>query len=200
VIVKGAMKTFEYDFRYLQAGFGELESYLLSKEVFWPIDIRPNAGEPGYPELTLGGMLLSRARLIAYQKSPDQEERLAGLLSQTDSVRSKWRVAWENKALHNFSLRLRMWRDYIEEYRHEPQDNADRYPYEVRLRTMLALLKMEGGGKLAVEVELLGILDKFLRTALIKDGFVWEAELQSGFPENIFWFLYGRLPSLPMNN
>jgi len=193
-------KSFDYDFRYLQAGLEGLEDNLLSKEVFWPVNIRPPAGEPGYPELTLGGLLLSRARLNAFEKSNEQAEQLAKLISSVDVVRSKWRVAWEMKATHNFNLRLRMWRDYLEEYRHDPQDNADRYPYEVRLRTMLALLKMEGGGKQAAESELLGILDKYLKTALIKNGFIWEAELQSGFPENIFWFLYGRLPSLPMNN
>jgi hypothetical protein len=194
------MKTFEYDFRYLQASLEGLEAYILSKEVFWPIDIRPPAGEPGYPRLTLGGLLLSRARLMAYQKSPSEIEKLDKVISSLDMIRSKWRVTWEMKAQHNFSLRLRMWRDFIEEYRHEPQDNADRYPYEARLRTMLALLKMEGGGKLAVEVELLGALDKFLRASLIKNGFIWEHEVQSSFPENLFWFLYGRLPSLPMSH
>jgi hypothetical protein len=193
-------RTFDYDFRYLQAGLEGLEDYLLSKEVFWPVNIRPPAGEPGYPELTLGGLLLSRARLVAYEKTREQAEQLAQLISKMDMIRSKWRVNWEAKAQHNFSLRLRMWRDFIEEYRHEPQDNADRYAYEIRLRTMLALLKMEGGGKQAAEVDLLGILDKYLKTALIKGGFVWEPEIQSGFPENIFWFLYGRLPSLPMRN
>ena len=194
------MKTFEYDFRYLQAGLEGLEAYLLSKEVFWPINVRPPAGEPGYPELTLGGLLLSRARLMAYQKSPSEVEKYNTALSTMDLIRSKWRVNWELKAQHNFSLRLRMWRDYIEEYRHEPQDNADRYPYEVRLRTMLALLKIEGGGKVSAETELLGALDKFLIAALIKNGFIWEPEVESGFPENIFWFLYGRLPSLPMGH
>ncbi|HSB66893.1 MAG TPA: hypothetical protein VLD65_09960, partial [Anaerolineales bacterium] len=133
------MKTFEYDYRYLQAGQEELESYLLSKEVFWPVDIRPMAGEPGYPKLTMGGLLISRARLNAYTKTPDQVEKLDTLLSAMDLVRAKWRVNWEVKAQHNFSLRLRMWRDFIEEYRHDPHDNADRYSYEVRLRTMLTL-------------------------------------------------------------
>lgn len=192
------MKSFEYDLRYLQAGMEALEDYLLGKDVFWPLDIRAPAGAPGYPELTLGGLLLSRARLMAYPKSPEQNKDLDDLLSKINEIRSRWKVAWELKTLHNFSIRLRMWRDFVEEYRHEPQDNADRYPYEVRLRTMLTLLKFEGGGKSPAEAELLGILDKYLEAVLVKAEFIWEPELQSGFPQGIYWYLYGNLPSLPL--
>lgn len=194
------MKTFEYDFRYLQAGLEELENYLLSNDAFWQMDIRPMAGEPGYPQLTLGGLLLSRARLTAYQKSIDQVDRLNKLISDMDAIRSRWRVNWERKAGHNFSFRLRMWRDFIEEYRREPLDNADRYPYEVRLRTMLTLLKSDGGGKVPAEVELLTILDTHLKGMLVTDGFIWEPEIQSGFPANIYWYLYGRLSSIPLDD
>jgi hypothetical protein len=193
------MKSFEYDLRYLKAGADELENYLLSDDIFWPVDIRPPAGQPGYPQLTLGGLLLARKRLIAYDKSPKEAEDVEKLITNMDAVRSNWRVAWERKAGRSFGVRLKMWRDFIEEYRQGPLDNADRYPYEVRLRTMLALLKTEGGGQASAEADLLAILDKFLDTVLITDGFVWEPELQMGFPENIYWYLYGRLPAMPMD-
>jgi len=182
----------------MQAGVEELENYLLSKDIFWPVDIRPPAGEPGYPQLTLGGLLLARKRLIAFNKSPKQAEDVEKVITSMDKIRSNWRVAWEKKAERSFGVRLKMWRDYIEEYRQGPLDNADRYAYEVRLRTMLTLLKTEGGGQVSAEVDLLAILDKFLDTVLINDDFVWEPELQMGFPENIYWYLYGRLPSMPM--
>ncbi len=193
------MKSFEYDLRYLQAGVEELENYLLSDDIFWPIDIRPPAGEPGYPQLTLGGMLLSRKRLSAYNKAPKQAAQVEKLITDMDKIRSNWRVAWEKKAGRSFGVRLKMWRDFIEEYRQSPLDNADRYPYEVRLRTMLALLQMEGGGQVPAEVDLLVILDKFLDTVLITGGFIWDEDLQPGFPEHVYWYLYGRLPSMPLN-
>jgi len=192
------MKTYDYDLRYLQSGVGELENYLLSEDIFWPVDIRPPAGEPGYPQLTLGGLLLARKRLTAYNKSPKQATDVDKITAAMDTVRSNWRVAWERKAARSFGVRLKMWRDFIEEYRHGPLDNADRYAYEVRLRTMLALLKTEGGGQVSAEVDLLALLDKFLDNVMIPNGFVWEPELQMGFPENIYWYLYGRLPSMPM--
>jgi len=41
-----AMKFFEYDLRYLSAGLEILEKYILSDEVFWPINANPPGGEP----------------------------------------------------------------------------------------------------------------------------------------------------------
>ena len=194
------MKSFEYDYRYLKAGVGELENYVLSNDVFWPMDIRPPAGESGYPRLTLGSLLLSRKRLSAYPKTPEQTSQLETVISDMDKIRSNWRVAWEKKAARSFGVRLKMWRDFIEEYRQGPLDNADRYAYEVRLRVMLALLKPEGGGQISAEADLLGVLDKFLNSVLITEGFIWEPQLQPIFPVNIYWYLYGRLPSMPMKD
>lgn len=192
------MRSFEYDLHYIQAGIEVLVGYLLSSDTFWPIDVRAAKGEPGYPQLTLGGLLLSRARLAAYPKTPLQAGQAEQVFSDMDHIRSQWRVAWEKKASHNFGIRLRMWRDFIEEYRQDPLDNADRYSYEVRLRAMLTLLKREGGGQLPAELELLTLLDKHLKAALVIDDFIWEQELQSGFPEKIYWYLYGKLPAMPM--
>ena len=191
------MKSFEYDFRYLQAGLDVLVDYLLSGETFWPIDVHPPEGQPEYPQLTLGGLLLSRARLSGYHKSPVQQEQVDKLFYDLDLIRSRWRVAWEKKAGHSYSVRLKMWRDFIEEYRNAPQDNADLYPYEVRLRTMLSLLKSEGGGQLPSEQDLLTILDAYLNTVFSKVSFIWEPEIQAGFPKEVYWYLYGKLPSVP---
>ncbi len=194
------MKSIEYDLRYLQAGVAELENYLLSKDVFWPTDIRPPAGEPAYPQLTLGGLLLSRQRLKIYEKTPKQIAQVEKIFTDMDATKARWKVAWENKASRSFSVRVKMWRDYIEEYRLVPHDNADRYPYEVRLRAMLTLLKPEVGAQSSAEIDLLSILDNFLDKILITGSFVWEPELQAGFPETTYWYLYGRLPSMPMTD
>lgn len=191
------MKSFEYEIRFLQAGLDSLESYLLSDDLFWPVDIHPPAGEPAYPKLTLGSLLLSRARLASFPKSQAQADQSTQLFSKMDSIRVRWKVAWEKKAAHSFSVRLRMWRDYIEEYRNAPQENTDRYGYEVRLRAMLTLLKGEGSGAIQAEVDLLNALDRFLRSVLVSSDFIWGLELRSGFPEQEYWYLYGKLPPAP---
>ncbi len=169
--------------------------YLLSDEVFWPLSVSSLAGGPDYPRLTLGGLLLARARLAAYHEARDQTVHVDQLNTKLDLIRSKWRVAWEKKAGHSFSARLRMWRDFIEEYKNNPQDNTDRYPYEVRLRVMLTFLESEGGGQNSAEIDLLSGLDAYLRNFLVVDGFVWEPDIQTGFPAIVYWFLYGYLPT-----
>ena len=194
------MKSFEYEFRFVQAGTDSLESYLLSDELFWPLDVHPPAGEPAYPQLTLGSLLLSRLRLAAYPKSQAQADQSAQLFSKMDSIRARWKVAWEKKAGHSFSVRLRMWRDYIEEYRNAPQDNTDRYGYEVRLRVMLTLLHGEGAGEDQAEVDLLSALDRFIRAVLVRSDFIWDMELRAGFPEQEYWYLYGKLPAAPVKS
>ncbi len=187
------MKSFEYDLRYLQAGLDGIEDYLLSDELFWPMSANPPEGAPAYPRLTLDGLLLSKERLLAYPTPAAQEEQRQQIISDLDRVRSKWRVAWGKKAGRCFSARLRMWGDFLEEYRQNIQDNADRYAYEVRLRVMLQLILPDVGEQKQAEVALLSGQDGYLQSVLEKDGFIWEAEVQKGFPEYIFWYLYGFL-------
>jgi hypothetical protein len=87
-----------------------------------------------------------------------------------------------------------MWRDFIEEYRREPESNANRYSYEVRLRVMLHLLSQESEELNPPSVDLLASLDKVLRALLVSSDFLWEPELINGFSQGEYWYLYGELP------
>jgi hypothetical protein len=122
-------RSFEFDLGYLQSSLEELESYLFSNEVFWPINVIPNSGKSTYPQLTLGNVLLARARLDGYPFSERQEFLKQETTSEIDRIRSKWRVRWEIKAGRCYGTRLRMWADFWDEYRSNPQENADRYHY-----------------------------------------------------------------------
>jgi hypothetical protein len=190
------MKSLEYDLRYLASGTEILEKYLFSDEVFWPINVSPPEGEPAYPRLTLDGLLLVRTRLMGRSKSPDQQARMEQVISMIEFNRSKWRVAWEGKAGKCYQVRLRMWQNFIQEYQENPHENADRYPYEVRLRVMLELLKAEFKYHSRGEIDLLLGLDGYLKSILVHGGFIWDIEIQAGFPEKEYWFLYGKIPTI----
>ncbi|GAB4420748.1 MAG: hypothetical protein Kow002_09330 [Anaerolineales bacterium] len=174
----------EKDKAFLEAGFPELKEYLLSKELFWPLTAR------GFqlPRLTIGGFLLAMARLEA------AGERSDPLAAKLDGVRARWRVAWETKAGHEVRARSGLWRNYLEDYRQNPYQHADAYPYEVRNRVMLYLLVSELPES-PPEAELVAGLDVLLKRSLLPGEFIWEAELQKGFPQDEFWFLYGTLKS-----
>ena len=178
------MTPAEKDRTYLEAGIPELGDYLLSKELYWPITA------PGYdlPRLTIGGILLAQTCLEA------RGERIEALAVQLDAVRSKWQVAWEAKAGREVQARLRLWGNYLADYRQNPEGYVDAYPHEVRYRVMLELLLDELSTSSYGQEEL-SRLDIMLRANLAPSNFIWDIDLQSGFPHEVYWFLYGKLRS-----
>jgi hypothetical protein len=187
------LPSFEYDLNYLQACLVEMESYLLSSEVYWPVEAYPPTGEPPYPRLTLGGVLLARARLTGRELTLAQEVQLARVVPELETVRSHWRTAWGQKAKRSFHNRLEMWRNFLYEYRQDPEAHADRYAYEVRLRVMVEMLFPEAGEIPQEDTDLLTVLDAVLKGWLIPGKFIWEQAIQNGFPSETYWYLYGYL-------
>lgn len=178
------MTTAEKDRAYLEAGIPELEGYLLADELYWPISSR------GFdlPRLTIGGLLLAKTRLET------RGERIEVLTSQLDAVRSTWQVAWETKAGREFQSRFGLWRNYLTDFRQNPEGQADAYPHEVRNRVILQLLQTELPENLP-EREALAPLDSVVRSSLSPGDFIWEPDVQFGFPHVNYWFLYGKLRS-----
>lgn len=178
------MTSAEKDLAYIKAGIPELEDYLLSDELYWPISTR------GYdlPRMTIGSLLLALTSLTA------RGEWIESLMMQFDAVRSKWKVAWETKAGREFQSRIGLWGNYLRDYRHNPEGQADLYPNEVRNRVILQILQAELPQELPERESLLSF-DSMLRGSLIPADFIWEPSLQAGFPREQFWFLYGKLGS-----
>jgi hypothetical protein len=187
------MPSAEYDLRYLQAGIDQLETYLLAKDLYWPVNAAPPAGEPPYPQLTPGGLLLAHQRLQATAQTTAEREEKARLEQQFEAILSKWRTAWGKKTAADFHSRLRLWGDFLDEYRQRPAAQYDRYDYEVTRRVQLYLLRTEVSDLPNAEIEALNGLDKLLKAVYKPGPFAWEAKLQPAFPQNIYWFLYGGL-------
>ena len=188
------MAGLEYDTRYLKAACEILEDYLLSKDIYRPIGVGAARGEPPYPQLTLGNLLLARRRAQARAQTPAQETHLRPLEAQIEAIQSRWRVAWENKARAEFRARLRLWGNYLDDYRRDPGLHVGRYSYEVGRRVLLQLLAVEAHELPDDQISLLGGLDKLVRAFFVAGEFVWDEELASSFPQERFWYLYGHLP------
>jgi len=187
------MPSVEYDLGYMDAAVDLLERYLLSRQIYWKMIASAPTGDPPYPSLTLGGLLLALARTRARQLNPKQTQQFTQLVGEIDIVRSKWRTAWENKAQDEYRSRLNLWRDFLEEFRQEPEDNADRYHYEVGRRVMLHLLDGETRGIPPAEHQMLAGLDSILSGLLVPGEFIWGKELAAGFSRDEFPYLYGTL-------
>lgn len=187
------MFTFEHELRYLQAGASELETYLLSPELYWPIGIRAERGEKAYPRLTLGNLLLSRDIASALAKTPEQLAALREVTDLIDANYRHWRTAWGKKASTEYRSRLNLWQAFLEDYREQPESNRDRYAYEVGRRVILQLLSPIADEIKDAEVELLESLDRYLRSIFLPGDFIWDEAVSTQFPTDPYWYLYGNL-------
>ena len=188
------MPSPEYDLRYLKAGIEQLESYLLSSDVYWSIGTRAPAGETPYPQLTLGVLLLARLRAQSSMKTSTQQVELEELNGRLNDLRTRWRVAWEGKASKEYHARLNLWKNFLEEYRANPETQYDRYKYEVTRRVMLDLLGAETENIPQTQRDLLASLDLLLHTIFTSGKFIWDISLAASFPQDQYWYLYGRVP------
>lgn len=169
------MPTPKQDQNYIDIALPELKNYLLSDILYYPL-------MGNLPRLTIGGLLLAQKRLQAGTLGTHLYSKLA-------TVKIKWRAAWTKKSAREVEARLRLWRNYLNDYRKNPEEYAADYKHEVRLRVMIELLSAEVD-QIPAEI---AVLDQFLRAKFISGKFVWEETLQSQFPADKFWFLYGNL-------
>ncbi|KAA3642336.1 MAG: hypothetical protein DWQ07_25215 [Chloroflexi bacterium] len=181
------MTTIQNDLDYLREAAGQLKDYLLSDQLFWPV------GGQHAPQLTPGNLLLAKQRLQACSLTDGQQTKLADLNQQVDDLKAQWRSAWEKKAATEFTSRLRQWGHVMDEL--AQKKGLAYFGNEVRLRVLLELLKDEVQ-IIEAELTVLNNLDGRLRPQIGEGDFIWAAELQPGFPEEQYWFLYGGLSSV----
>jgi hypothetical protein len=184
------MPSAKYELFFLNEALKEMTRFLLSKSLYWPLGLKRWPGEPPYPRLTLGTLLLSRARLQAFRDEVPAEA--ADVDEKLDNFKNRWAVIYQNKAAAEFPVRLRRWNALLDERTH-PQ-----YANSVRLRVILHLLtgtleKPPGEGSM------LDGLDVQLRRLLVHSDFVWDAELAPAFPQEPYWYLWG-LPRKPLKS
>ncbi len=167
------------DLNFLNEALPQMQDYLLSKELYWPLSA-------SLPRLTPGAALISLTRIKA--TAPLEAEKLQQVLA---TVRLKWRSAWNNKVAREISNRYRLWADYIADCINNPEQNVDAYASEVRGRVILQLLISEQP-KFS-EKSSLAEMDGLLKARLHPADFLWGSELQAIFPKSDYWFLYGKL-------
>jgi len=190
--VKGVaprMPTILQDKTFFRSGVQELEAYLLSEELFWPL-----TGSEALPRLTLGGLLLAEKRLDVRPLPARTRQEFSGFVEQLKSTRSRWRAAWERKTIREVRPRFVQWRNYLEEYRQAPDALAGDYPEQVHARVVLHLLGMELS-QLPSEYTPLRALDDLLQAYFMPGRFAWDSDLAPAFPPAPYWFLYGKLKS-----
>lgn len=187
------MRTLEKDWTFLRAAEQDLEGYLLSPELYLPLVAdRGSSLEEGMERLTIGNVLLSRARLLAFPWDEKQRIDLEKLTQRIDQLRDRWCAAWQRKIAQEVPARLTLWRNCVIDAI-EDRERFSGYEYQVRWRVILELLDKELEVPLYESTRILAVLDSNLRTVTTRGTFIWQPELQAGFPEDPYWYLYVRM-------
>jgi hypothetical protein len=184
-------KALESDWKYYQAAVDDLEEFVLAPQDSWPLSgAARRAGPRDTGRLTIGNLLLARARLEALSDDIPQQEGLKTATDQLEQVRERWRANWARKAEKEFQNRLNLWNNYVNGLLDDAARHASGYPDAVRWRVILQLLHNEVDRIDPGERAALNGLDRRLRVAG-KDGpFVWESEVEPAFPKDQHWYLY----------
>lgn len=184
-----------YDLASATAMAGELEPYLLSKELYWPLTAASPVPFLSLPRLTLGGLFLALARLRAAEKAltADQLASLHKAQLILEQVRSQWAAAMDRKMVQELKSRLDLWQAFLGDCRDSRARCAESYPNEVHIRAMIGLLMNEispyadaGSARTRLAEQ-----DASLRRMFASGPFVWAPELQPSFPAGPYWFMYG---------
>lgn len=182
------------DLATLRAFLAEIELYLKSDVIYWPMGGQVFGQQ--MPALTLGGLLFLRHTLSARrdQLAPAQAGEFDQLDRQAEAFFSRWPVNIEKKALKEISSRLNVWAAALDECHESPAACVENYHTTVNSRAYLALLmplvaRLGEADKFRAR---LAVLDSQLRNILIPGNFIWDAALAPAFPREEFWFLYGQ--------
>jgi hypothetical protein len=169
----------------------ELDPYLVSKELFWPL-----GGKQQTPRLTLGNLLLALRTLESPGASLDatQQAQLHKLQTRWHQARVKTASAISAKALREMGGRLNLWQGFLADLS-ESQGKHYLYASEVRNRVLFALLATlplddEDVSRL---LKSMASLDNQLAAYTKPAPFQWDEELEAAFAREAFPYLYRTL-------
>ena len=176
----------------LDSMLNEMETYLLSEEIFWPMSIRKTA-HASRLRLTLGNLLLTLDELDAQKAEMSDKQKIeySDLKKRFEQIRDKWAAAMERKATFEIGARLNLWKSYIQDVEQD-SEMMENYAHEVRNRLLLSRLIDLVGGDSGLEKSKGRIrqLDKILSQYVSPGEFVWDDRLRSIYPPERFPFLY----------
>ncbi len=189
------MNSKRYNFELLQAMLAELDAYLLSNELFWPLSGHPPSGEPPFPRMTLGNLLLALDELGAQADtfSEEEESRFAELRSQWEKHLHSHGTAIERKAATEQRQRLQLWRNFLDELREGSPSGAN-YAQQARSRAIFDRLAdlIAGEGQDESLQKSMAALDTRFRGRFAPGPFVLDPGLQRAYDPEQYWYLYGQ--------
>ncbi len=190
--MRSSVEKLREDLEILAAMAEDMDEYLRSDVLYWKM------GFGWMPMLTLGGYLMREYRLLSLRGLLDSAEqaRLDTAVAQFQQAVTGKTVRFEQKAKKELGVRTRQWGRYLDDLRQEPELAGINYETAVTNRAMMAAMldrlaepPYQPDNSLQ---ETIKNLDKGLRTRWQSGEFVWPAEWQPAYPQEKYWWLYGR--------
>jgi len=181
------LKSQDQDWLVLHSAAQELQDYLLSNQIHWPVADKASSDKVN---LTPGMILLGLKRMDAFALTPGQREELKLLTLHILSMRKRWEANWKKKAQKEFGLRIQLWKNYLHDLVRDPFESTPFFSRQVYLRVILQLLIPDMEIQERELMDTLSLLDDELRSISTPGPFVWENEIENGFSTQEYWFLF----------
>jgi hypothetical protein len=170
----------------------ELENYLKSDILYWPVS-EPNPLGSHMPQLTIGALLeaLTRAEAGRMDLLPGQQKELDGVHQQLDRIRAAHPAFYVGKAIHELHSRLTAYQANLADAQRKTKGL---YIQDAHVRAKIYLLEQALGTDMTSELQQLRAqIDQALYEIFVPGDFIWDARLQTAFPKDQCWWLYGHL-------
>ncbi|MEM7331674.1 MAG: hypothetical protein AAF490_06260 [Chloroflexota bacterium] len=179
----------EKDLRQMADMAGEIEDYIKSDVLFWPM----GSG----PRLTFGGYLMRQHRILALADSLDAagQALLNTAVSQFNNALHEKVVRLETKVHTELNARLRQWEAFLGDLKNETIVSRGFFANGVEPRIMIEMLvrkmqtppyRLEGRIISSLEAH-----DRRLRRRWSKGEFVLDPVWEEAYPDDEFWYLHG---------
>lgn len=155
------------------------------------------ATAPDMPSVTIGGLLMRLRRLkeLEDRMSAAQKGILTNAEIQHADVRQKQAGRYHEKVVNEAGARLRSLEAFFAECEDDPQACAESYLPEAQRRTIVQEIvnALERYNLPLIHFDdTLRQRDAQLRRFTEPSDFIWSAELQPAYPEDVYWWLYAR--------
>lgn len=182
------------DLKILEIMAEEMEDYLDSSHIFFPLPGRGNV-----PLLTLGGYLMRQHRLLVLSESllgKEEQTRLQAAITLFNESVAPKKTRYEAKAHRELEARVRQWDAYLDELDEDLFVSAAYYGTAVEARVLITdlfgeLQRRDHQVQLHIS-ERIGQLDEKLRIYWRPGEFVWPSEWKAAYPQAKYWWLYGK--------
>lgn len=150
------------------------------------------------PRLTLGGYLMRQHRLRALSDQLDEDDyqQLQETIEQFKAIADTNVVHVEDKANQELQARLRQWDAYLTDVARNPDEHIFEYTSAVQTRIIIEeLMKFLSIPPYKLDpasLKWVKSLDEKLQAMWQKDKFIWKSVWQDAYPEEVYWWLYGR--------